>query len=55
MEVIDDPALMTDGGDPQLDAAIRHILAEVEKNPYKPPRKPPYPDRSGMGIRDEDK
>jgi len=55
IEVIDDPALMVDGGDPQLDAAIRHMLAELERNPYKPPPRPAYPDRSGMGIKAEDK
>jgi tricorn protease len=50
IEVIDDPALMVDGGDPQLDAAIQHMLDEIEKNPYVPAKRPPYPDRSGMGI-----
>ncbi len=53
--VIDDPALMADGGDPQLDAAIRHMLAEIEAHPYVPPKRPEAPDRSGMGIRDEDR
>ncbi len=55
LEVVDDPALMTDGGDPQLDAAIRQMMLELERNPYVAPKRPPYPDRSGMGIRDEDK
>ncbi len=55
IEVIDDPALMVDGGDPQLDAAIRLMLEELERNPYVPPRRPTYPNRSGMGIRPEDK
>lgn len=50
LEVIDDPARMTDGGDPQLDAAIKHMLEEIERNPYIPAPHPPYPDRSGMGI-----
>ena len=54
IEVIDDPALMTDGGDPQLDAAIEHMLSEIKRNPYKPAPRPTYPDRSGMGIRKED-
>ena len=53
IEVIDDPALMVDGGDPQLDAAIKHMLEEIETNPYSPPARPAYPDRSGMGIREE--
>ncbi|MGD2108223.1 MAG: PDZ domain-containing protein [Phycisphaerae bacterium] len=55
IEVIDDPALMTEGGDPQLDAAIEQMLVEIEQSPYVPPRRPDYPDRSGMGIREEDK
>jgi tricorn protease len=55
IEVVDDPALMVDGGDPQLDAAIEHMLEEIEKNPYVPAERPPYPDRSGMGILEEQK
>ena len=55
IEVIDDPAKMVDGGDPQLDAAIAHMLEEIERNPFKLVPHPPYPDRSGMGIREEDK
>ncbi|MCH8968407.1 MAG: PDZ domain-containing protein [Planctomycetes bacterium] len=55
IEVIDDPALMTDGGDPQLDAAIAHMLDELKRNPYKKPARPAYPDRSGMGVSEEDK
>jgi tricorn protease len=55
IEVIDDPAKMVDGSDPQLDAAIACMLDEVERNPYKPVPHPAYPDRSGMGIREEDK
>jgi tricorn protease len=55
IEVVDDPALMVDGGDPQLDKAIEVMLDEIEKNPFVPAPKPRYPDRSGMGIRPEDK
>jgi len=55
IEVIDDPALMVNGQDPQLDAAIAHMLEEIKRNPYVPPKRPPYPDRSGMGIAEEDK
>jgi len=55
IEVIDDPELMVNGGDPQLDAAIKHMLAEIEKNPYVPAKRPSYPDRSGMGILEEQK
>jgi tricorn protease-like protein len=55
IEVIDDPALMTEGGDPQLDAAIALMLAEIEKNPYVPPPRPLPPDRSGMGVLQQDR
>jgi tricorn protease len=55
IEVVDDPALMLDGGDPQLDFAIDHMLKEIETSGYKPPQRPAYPDRSGMGIREEDR
>jgi len=55
IEVLDDPALMIDGGDPQLDAAISLMLEEIQRNPYVPPQRPASPDRSGMGVREEDK
>ncbi|GAB4376204.1 MAG: S41 family peptidase [Acidobacteriota bacterium] len=55
IEVIDDPAKMVDGSDPQLDAAIAEVLAEIERHPYVPPKRPEYPDRSGMGIAPEDR
>ncbi|HHH31872.1 MAG TPA: hypothetical protein ENK57_26490 [Polyangiaceae bacterium] len=47
IEVVDDPSKMTDGGDPQLDKAVRVVLEEIEKNPPKRPKPPAYPDRSG--------
>jgi tricorn protease len=55
IEVVDDPALMVGGKDPQLDTAIGHMLEELERNPHKKPKRPDYPDRSGMGVREEDK
>ena len=55
IEVVDDPALMIDGGDPQLDAAIKQMLEEIKQNPYVRAKRPPYPDRKGMGIREENK
>jgi tricorn protease len=54
VEVIDDPALMVDGGDPQLDVAIQTMLEAIERAPYMPPMRPAPPDHSGMGIRPED-
>jgi tricorn protease len=55
IEVVDDPALMIGGKDPQLDAAIDLMLEESATHPYSPPPKPVYPDRSGMGLRPEDR
>lgn len=60
IEVVDDPSKMIvdpDGPlkDPQLDAAIERMLADLGRNPYVPPARPAYPDRRGMGIPDTDK
>jgi tricorn protease len=56
IEVIDDPAEMVDGADPQMDAAIKHIKKELKSNAYKKPERPPYPDRSkGVGLEEDDK
>ncbi len=55
IQVIDDPAKMVSGKDPQLDAAIELMLNEIRQNGYKPPQRPAYPDRRGMGIREQDK
>ncbi|MDH3783779.1 MAG: hypothetical protein OEV00_00480, partial [Acidobacteriota bacterium] len=45
IEVIDDPALMWDGGDPQLERAIEEILGALKKNPPVTPIRPAYPKR----------
>ncbi len=55
IEVIDDPSEMQGGVDLQLDAAIDHMLEEIKRNPYEPTPVPRPPDRSGMGIKAEDK
>ncbi len=55
IEVIDDPALMLDGGDPQLDAAIEHMLEEIRLNPFVPPQRPASPDRRGMGLPEDER
>ncbi len=55
IDVVDDPSKMVEGGDPQLDAAIAHILGELEANPYTPPGRPAHPDRSGMGVTEDDR
>ncbi|MEM7474822.1 MAG: S41 family peptidase [Planctomycetota bacterium] len=54
IDVIEDPAKMQGGADPQLDVAIKTMLQEIKKYP-KPPKRPAYPDRSGMGLAEEDK
>ncbi|MBL0926431.1 MAG: PD40 domain-containing protein [Phycisphaerales bacterium] len=50
IEVVDDPSKLAAGNDPQLDAAIEHLLQEIQRNPYTPPARPQGPDRAGMGI-----
>jgi tricorn protease len=59
IEVLDDPALMVGApeivADPQLDAAIELMQAEIQRTPYVRPARPASPDRRGMGIREEDK
>ncbi len=56
IEVIDDPGLMLDGGDPQLETAVA-VMLEAIANGEVPVRatRPASPDRSGMGIAEEDK
>lgn len=55
IRVIDDPAKMVDGGDPQLDAAIELMLSEIKQNGYQAPARPAYPNRVKIGIAEEDK
>lgn len=55
IKVVDDPAKMINGADPQLEEAIKHMLRELETNPYKAPKRPAYPDRSKFGLDPKDK
>jgi tricorn protease len=56
IEVIDDPARMVNGAEPQLEKAIELMLAALEKDEgFELKPVPPYPDRSGMGLRPEDR
>lgn len=50
IEVVDDPALMADGGDPQLDAAIKLMKEEVKARPWKLPVRPANPNRAGIDF-----
>ncbi len=44
IEVEFDPALWRQGRDPQLEATVKHLLEELEKNPVKKPVVPALPD-----------
>ncbi len=55
IKVMDDPALMANGGDPQLDSAIALMKEEIKTNGFKQPPRPAYPNRKGFGIKSEDK
>ncbi|MHB0956597.1 MAG: S41 family peptidase [Pirellulaceae bacterium] len=55
IDVVDDPAKLAQGVDPQLDVAIELMLNELKSTPYVAPQRPAYPDRSGFGIRPEDR
>ncbi len=48
IEVMDDPALLAQGKDPQLDRAIQEVEAGIKKNPPIHTPKPAYPNRSGF-------
>ena len=45
IEVVDDPALMVDGGDPQLERAISEVLRLLEERPPVRPNRPENPVR----------
>jgi len=52
IEVLDDPARMQDGADPQLDKAIEVMLAALENGEgWTQPKVPAWPDRRGMGLK----
>ena len=47
IEVFDDPTLIQAGREPTIEAAVQHLLAELERNPpAKRPPTPAGPDRS---------
>ncbi len=43
IELVNDPGLMAQGRDPQLERAIEEVLKMLEKNPPAEPKKPPFP------------
>lgn len=50
-----DPTASLNGRDPQIDAAIEHLLTELETKAYQRPERPEPPVRTGIGISEEDK
>jgi tricorn protease len=44
--VVDDPAEMAKGNDPQLERAIAEVKKSLESNPPQGPKKPAYPNRA---------
>ena len=55
LDVMDDPAQLAKGIDPQLETAINLMKSEIEKNGYQAPKRPQYPNRSQFGITEDDK
>ncbi|MBI3880380.1 MAG: PD40 domain-containing protein [Verrucomicrobia bacterium] len=45
--VVDDPAKMAKGGDPQLERAVAEVMKSLKNKPPMPAKKPPYPKRAG--------
>ena len=50
IEVMDDPALMQGGADPQIEAGVQQMLKELETGAYQAPPRPADPNRTGMGL-----
>ncbi len=55
IEVPADPTRLAAGTDPQLDAAVEHLLGVLAETPTRHPVRPVYPNRSGMGIPEADR
>jgi tricorn protease len=50
IQVIDDPAALARGEDPQLDRAIEEVKQALETNPPARPQRPAYPNRAGFAV-----
>ncbi|MDC1043610.1 PDZ domain-containing protein, partial [bacterium] len=55
IEVMDDPALMQGGADPQIEAGVQQMLKELETGAYQAPPRPADPNRTGMGLPDSER
>ena len=55
IEVLDDPAILVKGIDPQIDKAIEVLLEQAKASPYAPPKRPAGPNRKGMGLDPRDR
>jgi tricorn protease len=50
ISVIDDPAALAKGEDPQLERAIGEVRQALEAQPLKRPERPAYPNRAGISL-----
>jgi tricorn protease len=48
LEVIDDPAALAKGEDPQLERAIKEMMGSLAAAPVAQPKRPAYPNRAGL-------
>jgi tricorn protease len=48
VEVVDDPAAMAHGGDPQLERAVTEVMKQLRLHPPREVKRPPYPKRPGV-------
>jgi tricorn protease len=48
--VVDHPTALAKGEDPQLEAAVKHLLDEIKTKGFQRPARPASPNRRGMGI-----
>ncbi len=55
IDIDNTPSILARGEDAQLDRAIQEVVKELGERPWNEPAKPKYPNRSGAGIREEDK
>ena len=52
IEVEQDPQAIREGHDPQLEKAVALVLAELEKNPPKAMKRPPFPNYYKPGLKE---